>query len=171
VVIADLGLPDGNGIDLIADLAKAQPRVDVLLAISGESFRAADAIAAGADGFMAKPIKSLVQFQQSVLAFLPADRQPKGPCVIGDEVVEPDHMAFQDDMAHIADVLGDKTDNKTLDYVAQFLSGVARIAHDKALETAASALARKRALGHSVDQEKAAITGLVQARLALRMAI
>ena len=171
VVIADLGLPDGNGIDLIADLAKAQPRVDVLLAISGESFRAADAIAAGADGFMAKPIKSLVQFQQSVLAFLPADRQPKGPCVIGDEVVEPDHMAFQDDMAHIADVLGDKTDNKTLDYVAQFLSGVARIAHDKALETAASALARKRALGHSADQEKAAITGLVQARLALRMAI
>tara|TARA_R110002074_G_scaffold31535_4_gene88498 strand:+ start:86 stop:328 length:243 start_codon:yes stop_codon:yes gene_type:complete len=80
-------------------------------------------------------------------------------------------MAFRDDMAHIADVLGDKTDNKTLDYVAQFLSGVARIAHDKALETAASALARKRALGHSVDQEKAAITGLVQARLALRMAI
>ena len=40
-------------------------------------------------------------------------------------------MAFHDDMAHIADVLGDKTDNKTLDYVAQFLCGVARIAHDK----------------------------------------
>ena len=31
IVIADLGLPDGNGIDLIAELAQSQPRVDALL--------------------------------------------------------------------------------------------------------------------------------------------
>ena len=34
IVIADLGLPDGNGIDLIAELAQSQPRVDALLALS-----------------------------------------------------------------------------------------------------------------------------------------
>ena len=62
IVIADLGLPDGNGIDLIAELAQSQPRVDALLATSGETHLAADALAAGADRFMSKPLQSLSQF-------------------------------------------------------------------------------------------------------------
>jgi|TARA_R110002012_G_scaffold2079_21_gene9906 CheY-like chemotaxis protein len=171
VVIADLGLPDGNGIDLIEELSKAQPRVDALLAISGDTHLAGDAIAAGADGFMEKPLNSLVQFQQAILSVLPPERQPKGLRMVVDEVVEPDQIAFQDDMAHIADVLDDAGDSTTLDYVAQFLGGVARSASDKALETAALALARKRALGQSAESEKAVVAGLVQSRLAQRIAI
>lgn len=171
VVIADLGLPDGCGMDLIAELARAQPRIDALLAISGDTHLAAQAIAAGADGFIEKPLTSLLQFQHSVIAALPADRQPSGLRMIQDEVVEPDHMAFQDDMAHIADVLDEPSTNATLDYVAQFLGGVARSARDQVLETAALELARKRALGQSAERERAVVAGLVQTRLAQRIAI
>lgn len=171
VVIADLGLPDGDGLDLIRDLAQAQPRVDALLAISGDTHLEDDAIAAGADGFLAKPLISLAEFQQNVLAALPPHRRPLGLHALADEVVEPDHIAFQDDMAHIADVLDDKGDNRTLDYIAQFLAGVARSARDKALETAAKDLARKRAAGHPAEAEKAVIAGLVQTRLARKIAI
>ena len=124
IVIADLGLPDGNGIDLIEELARAQPRVDALLAISGDTHLAADAMAAGADGFIEKPLNSLAQFQQAVLSVLPSDRQPTGVRLIEDEKIEPDAIAYQDDMAHIADVLDDNSDAITLDYVAQFLGGV-----------------------------------------------
>ncbi len=171
VVIADLGLPDGNGIDLIEELSRAQPRVDALLAISGDTHLAADAMAAGADGFIAKPLNSLAQFQQSVLSVLPAERQPKGVRILVDETVEPDEVAYQDDMAHIADVLDQNSDTRTLDYVAQFLEGVARSAHDAALETAAVALAHKRALGEPTETERATIAGLVQNRLTQRIAI
>ncbi|WP_339760769.1 response regulator [uncultured Sulfitobacter sp.] len=171
VVITDLGLPDGNGIDLIQELSRAQQRVDAILAISGDTHLAADAIAAGADGFIEKPLNSLAQFQQSVLSVLPADRQPKGVRTLADETVEPDEIAYQDDMAHIADVLDDIGDTVTLDYVAQFLGGVARSACDTALEQAALALAEKRALGQSAETERAAIAGLVQNRLSQRIAI
>ncbi len=171
VVIADLGLPDGNGIDLIQELSSAQPRVDALLAISGDTHLATDALAAGADGFIEKPLTSLVQFQQIVLAALPASRQPKGLRMVDDESVKPDPIAYQDDMAHISDVLDDTSDTKSLDYVAQFLGGVARCAKDRQLENAALALARKRSLGQSAESERAVIAGLIQSRLSRRVAI
>ena len=55
VVIIDLGLPDGNGAELIEELNAASPRVGIVLAISGDSFGESVALAAGADGFFAKP--------------------------------------------------------------------------------------------------------------------
>ena len=171
VVIVDLGLPDGNGVDLISELNEAQPRVDALIAISGETHRAADALAAGADTFMAKPLTSLAEFQQTVLTNLPEDRQPRGPRLLVDEEVSPDRIAFQDDMAHIADVLEELPDAHALDYVAQFLSGVARSAKDKALEAAAVALAEKRALGEPAGSETAVLAGLIQHRLTQKIAI
>lgn len=171
VVIADLGLPDGNGIDLIQELSKALPRVDALLAISGDTHLATEALAAGADGFIEKPLTSLAQFQQIVLSALPAERQPKGLRMVADECVEPDQIAFHDDMAHISDVLEDTSDTKTLDYVAQFLGGVARSAQDRPLEKAALALAHKRSLGQSAESERAVIAGLLQTRLSGRVAI
>jgi CheY-like chemotaxis protein len=58
-VIIDLGLPDGSGLDLIADLAAQLPRIDVILATSGDEALAEAAHAAGADGFLAKPLTRL----------------------------------------------------------------------------------------------------------------
>jgi DNA-binding NtrC family response regulator len=170
-VIIDLGLPDGDGVDLIADLHHAQPRVDALMATSGDSYRAADALAAGADGFLAKPLTSLASFQNSLLSALPEDRRPTGPRAVTDDAVFPDLLAFRDDMAHIADFLEDQRDAQALDYVAQFVSGVARSAEDTKLEAAALALAKKRALGESAGSETAVLAGLLQNRLAQKIAI
>ncbi|MEP2641325.1 response regulator [Roseobacter sp.] len=171
VVIVDLGLPDGSGVDLIAELTQTEPRVDVVLATSGDTNGEALAVAAGADGFLEKPINSLAVFQQSVLSNLPPDRQPSGLRELPDEIIHPDRMAFQDDMAHIADVLEDPADDRSLDYVAQFLGGVARSAQDGTLEQAAEALAKKRATGDCAEPERAVIAGLIQERLMQKLAI
>ena len=74
-------------------------------------------------------------------------------------------------MAHVADVLSDGADGKVLDYVAQFVGGVARSAEDADLEQAASSLARARAAGHPVASDTARIAGLVQERLLQKRAI
>ena len=81
IAIVDLGLPDGSGADLISDLDKANPRVGVILATSGDDSLEETALAAGADGFLPKPLSSVGEFQQIILDRLPAERRPSGPRV------------------------------------------------------------------------------------------
>ena len=50
VVAVDMGLPDGNGADLIAELAQAETEKSVVLATSGDETLEAEAMAAGAQG-------------------------------------------------------------------------------------------------------------------------
>lgn len=171
VVIVDLGLPDGSGADLIEELTETEPRVDVVLGTSGDLNGEAVALAAGSDGFLTKPIVSLAIFQQTILSNLPVDRQPSGLRQVPDEIIHPDLIAFQDDMAHIADVLDDKDSETALDYAAQFIGGVARSAHDTGLEQAAEALAKARASGASVQNEVSKLDFLVQQRLTKKLAI
>ncbi len=141
VAIIDLGLPDGSGTDLIRELAQASPRPEVILGTSGDDTGEAAAMAAGADGFLAKPVTALAIFQDRIVSNLPADRRPRGPRAVVQDVVQPDPIAYRDDMAHVADVLESATDIRTLDYIAQFLGGVARSADDNALIMASDALA------------------------------
>ncbi|MCC0064584.1 MAG: response regulator, partial [Defluviimonas sp.] len=54
---------------------------------------------------------------------------------------------------------------ETLDYVAQFLSGIALSTRDDALWDAAEALTRERGCGGDGSAPVARISGLVQARL------
>ena len=171
VVIVDLGLPDGSGADLIAELDTSEPRVDVILGTSGDLAGEEAALRAGADGFLAKPVSSLATFQSLVLSNLPSDRHPKGLRPVDDEVITPDLMAFQDDMAHIADVLHDAGEDSVLDYAAQFVGGVARSAKDDRLAQAADALANARASGQSVKDATTRLAGLVQQRLTHKVAI
>ena len=174
VVIIDIGLPDGNGSDLIRELSIASPRPEVILGTSGDDNSEAIAMEAGADGFLAKPITSLGAFQDRILSNLPDDQRPMGPRPIAQDVVEPDLIAYRDDMAHVADVLDSAkgaADTHVLDYIAQFLGGVARSASDDDLVLATDALAAKRARGHAVPSELATVAGLVQARLAQKIAI
>ena len=51
VVIVDLGLPDGDGAGLIRQIASAEPRVPVVLGLSGDPDGRNAAMSAGADGF------------------------------------------------------------------------------------------------------------------------
>ena len=73
VVIIDLGLPDGNGTELIEEINAASPRVGIVLATSGDSFGEAVALAAGEDGFFAKQLVSLSVFQEKILSLMPKD--------------------------------------------------------------------------------------------------
>lgn len=171
VVIVDLGLPDGSGIELIRDLAGAHQRIPVILATSGDDLQFVAAVDAGADGLLAKPIESLAVFQAAVLGNLPEDQRPDGLRLVSNEMVEPDPIAFRDDLAHIADVLTGSDDDKTLDYVTQFLTGVARSAHDDALEAAATTLAERRTTGGSIRSDLARVAGMLQERIEGREAI
>lgn len=165
VAIVDLGLPDGSGLDLISELAGATPRVPVLFGTSGHDGMQAAVISAGADGFLAKPVESLAQFQEAILRQLPEAARPTGPRLVPEDRIIPDPIALRDDLALVADVLATRSDGETLDYIAGFLSGIARSAHDGPLEAAAIALAEGRALGRSPRSDVTSIAGLLHERL------
>lgn len=171
VVVVDLGLPDGSGSDLIKELANATPRVEALLGTSGDDNSENLAMDAGADGFLAKPITNLATFQEAILAHISYDHQLTGPREINNEEITPDPIAYHDDMTHVADILGEQSDDRTLDYIAQFVTGVARSAHDQALEAAGAALAAARNSGRPARSDVARIAGLVQERISERIAI
>ncbi len=171
VVMIDLGLPDGSGAELIDELARTTPRVGVILGMSGDDNTERMAMAAGADGFLAKPVHSVASFQEMILSHLPADRRPSGPRMVNDEVIQPDPIAYRDDMAHVADLLGEGTDERMLDYVAQFVAGVARSADDMALAMVADALSDVRSEGLASNTVVAQLAGLVQDRLSEKIAI
>ncbi|WP_093993406.1 response regulator [Flavimaricola marinus] len=165
VVIVDMTLPDGSGADLIADLSAAVPRVDAIIAVSGDPDMEAVATAAGADGFMLKPVERIAVFQSAVLSLLPTDRQPVGPRVISDDLIAPDQIAYRDDLSHVAEVLSGEEDGAAIDYLTQFLGGVARSAHDVSLSDAVDALAARHGEGAPVRAEFARLAALVQNRL------
>lgn len=165
VVIVDLGLPDGDGAELIRHMTQAEPRVPVVLGMSGDPDMRKAAMDAGADGFLAKPVESLALFQQTILQALPPEAQGIGPRLLPDEVIRPDNSGLRDDLIHIADILANARDTNAIDYIARFLAGVARSSHDQPLESAASALARDHLAGHAVAADLARISGLVQDRL------
>lgn len=171
VAVIDLGLPDGTGLDLIRDLNRATPRVDVLLAISGDPHLAPSARAAGADRFLDKPLTSIAEFQNTILELLPKDRVPSGPRAIPKEDIHPDPIAFVDDLEHASDILGDGHNQKHLAYVAQFLSGVARSANDRGLLRATDALKATLAEGAPDRATVSRLAGLVQDRLNNRQAV
>ena len=171
VIIVDMGLPDGSGADLIAELTQEVLRIDVILGLSGDDGAEAAALNAGADGFLAKPLASLALFQTEILRHLPEDRRPVGLDCVREETIRPDPLAYQDDMAQIADVLAGPTDPRTLDYAAQFLRGVARDAEDTVLADAAQKLAQIRSQGTPVTTQAARVAGLVQSRLTRQEAI
>lgn len=165
ILIVDVGLPDGSGIDLIHALAVAQPRISVIIGTSGDSAARNAVMTAGADDFVEKPVESLLAFQNTILAHVPKDRQPPTPRLVQDEQISPDPVAYQDDLNHVAQVLDGIGDDRTLDYVTQFLGGVARSAQDHALGRAVSNLAQLRHAGRNPDQGVAALSDMVQKRI------
>lgn len=165
VVIVDVGLPDGSGLALIRALSQGLPRIDVILGTSGDPTVEDRVIEAGADGFIGKPIASLAAFQAAVLMHLPADRQPRGPRLVNQDEIEPDMLAYRDDLTHVADVLQQDESPQTLDYVTQFLFGVATSAKDKDMEEAVRRLIAERKAGRTPPSGLADLTRMVNSRL------
>jgi len=165
-IIVDAGLPDGCGLDLVAELARAEPRIGVILATSGDPGRAPAARAAGADGFLEKPLDSLARFHHEILRHLPRHSAAAFPRPVTEESIDPDPIAYLDDLDHVRTLLGGAPDTAMLAYVAQFLSGAARDAGDTRLERAAEGLA-----GHGAHAGIGHVTGLIEERLAERAAV
>jgi len=162
VVIVDLGLPDGRGESLIRNLALQVPRPAVILGSSGDPAGRAAALAAGAAGFLEKPIASLAAFQAALLHHLPdwatrvtAPTPPPGDPPPGDP------LALRDDLARAADLIAAAPDRSQRRYLTGFLAGLARSTHDAALEQAAAGL-------EDGAQGLAAVAGLLSHRLARR---
>jgi DNA-binding response OmpR family regulator len=148
IVLVDLGLPDGRGEGLIAELASATPRPPLILATSGQSHLQADALAAGADVFIEKPMPDLAAFRALLVAHYPGALQL---LLLPDHAQRPrpDPIALKDDLDFAAKSLSQvQADDDGADlrltaartrYVAGLLDGVAGSLGDAALQNAARA--------------------------------
>jgi CheY-like chemotaxis protein len=135
--IVDLGLPDGSGLELIARMAAARQRVPILLGTSGdEPEEAARAVvAAGADGFLPKPVPSVAAFQAEILRHLPEILRPQGPRKADMSAVALDPLALREDLVHAMELLA--LEAPPVGYLRRFLIGLARLSGDRALERTA----------------------------------
>ena len=161
IAVVDMGLPDGSGADLIAQLASAEPRIEGIIAISGDQAQKEHAIKAGADVFLEKPLSSVSAFQTVVLSLLPKDLHPHHRVVPKVDNVVPDPIALRDDLALAADLLSAKTDAPTLTYVAAFLASLGADAGDSELSSLAKDVRALAATGSS-----AALTKQITDRIA-----
>lgn len=169
VVIIDLGLPDGSGIDLISELAREDDAIrPVMIATSGADGDglAEAAVAAGAQEFLPKPIASVSAFQQTILRHLPENMRPHGPRLLTDEIISPDPIALNEDLSHLDELLGGGTD--ALPYVAPFLQGLARLANDADLAKVSRKLSRAHTSGEGRKIAIQATRDLIQKRLDVR---
>jgi CheY-like chemotaxis protein len=145
LVLIDLGLPDGRGEDLIRALTDLGPDRPTVLGMSGDPDGRAPALAAGADGFLDKPLAGLAAFQQAVLSLRPDRMAEHSSCPLGDGTVTADPAALHDDLVLAALALGAAPDAAQRHYLAGFLSGLARQTQDVALSQASAALRRPNA--------------------------
>lgn len=136
VVLIDLGLPDGRGEGLIRELVVSPRRPTVVMGMSGNPDGRGIALAAGADGFIDKPLENLAQLCRALRPLLPEldiHPPPIGPLA----VTAPDPLALRDDLAFAAKALADDPGPDRQRYVSAFLAGIAAHAHDSALASAA----------------------------------
>ena len=157
VAIIDLGLPDGRGEALIRELAMARQRPLAVLGTSGNPDGRGSALAAGAEGFLDKPLESFAEFCTLLRRFLPG----LAPSLVEDLAIHPDPLALQDDLSRAAAALSAEPDAAGRRYLSGFLLGVAHHAHDSALARAASAAG----VPNSGDLDQ--LRGLIDQRLTL----
>lgn len=169
VVVVDLGLPDGSGAALIERLAAMPEARPVVLAVSGDPDAAEAAEAAGADAFLAKPLRSLAAVQAALLERLPPGARPRGPRAVDENDVRPDLLALKDDLARARDALEPPPGAEVRAYVAQFVSGIARSVDDRGLEEAALRLGR--ATAGEAEEARRRLARLVDSRLGARAVI
>ena len=157
VVIVDLGLPDGRGDGLIRDLVTRRQGM-VVLGLSGDPEGRAEALAAGAFGFVDKPFGSLGAFQRLILRHMPGRFAP----TLRDEGSAGqagDPLALHDDLAHAADLMAMGMDAAERGYLARFVAGLARSTGDADLAAAAGAAVKNA-------EALPRLQGLVKQRLA-----
>lgn len=181
VGLIDLGLPDGSGVEIIHEISQGRAPMPSIIATSGNAGGSAreDAMKAGADFFLEKPIADLASFQQTILASLPVNMKPKEfvPRLAG-ACVKPDAQALKDDLDHIDQLMDDcfeKNDVGLLCYVAQFLNSLGRDANSKRILRASEKLTvlaqSDKFTRDEVNQEFRIIRNVVDTRMAQALQI
>ncbi|CAN1546573.1 Signal transduction response regulator, receiver domain [Paracoccaceae bacterium] len=135
LVIVDLGLPDGRGEALIAELAAGGLPV---LGMSGDPDGRVAAFAEGASGFVEKPVGSIAAFQALVLGSVgrdPADMPEAAALPVPVGGIDP--QAYQDDLLRASDLI-EGSEPVDAGYAASFLRSLGRAAGDDDLERAAA---------------------------------
>lgn len=137
VVLIDLGLPDGRGDGLIRALVTSRSRPSVVLGMSGNPDGRALTLAAGADGFLDKPLENVGQLCRILRPLLPElDILPPPMSGAPRSILDP--LALQDDLAFANRALQGDPGPERQRYVAAFLRGIAHHAQDGELEEATS---------------------------------
>jgi CheY-like chemotaxis protein len=128
LAIVDLGLPDGRGEDLIAELAAEGFPV---LGLSGDPDGRTSALDAGAAAFVEKPLGSAAGLVRLIRQLVTG----AGALEKGDDPSLPvgDPMALRDDLARASALI---TTDGDPGYALSFLRSLARASGDAALETA-----------------------------------
>lgn len=129
LAIVDLGLPDGRGQDLIAELSREGLPV---LGLSGDPEGREIALDAGAADFIEKPIGSVAALVRLIRQLATG----AGPLERGQDTTPPpaDPMALRDDLVRAAGLITGPGDPG---YALSFLRSLARATSDCALEAAA----------------------------------
>jgi len=172
VVIIDIGLPDGNGVDLarrVGELLDPRPAVLVISACDATETASA-AAAAGADGWLLKPVESMAAFQQAVLAVLSeADESLSNIAPMsGFRPDIRDSANLVSDLDSARDLLLDgieADDRVQLSYCARFLDGVAAMADDTSLRDCAQKLDEAIQSGGQVADAAETVLTVLRERL------
>ena len=135
LVLVDIGLPDGSGLDLIAEIAARPDKPPPVLAMSGDGAARAAAMAAGAAQFLEKPLPGLARCEREILALLPGNRGAPG----ADLPIRPDALALCEDLARAAAFLEHEPSEAQHRYLTLFLAGLARHSRDAGLASATEA--------------------------------
>ena len=138
IAVVDLGLPDGRGEALIRDLVLARPRIAAIIGTSGLPTGRLSALAAGADGFLEKPIGGYRAFCELMARFLPGPVDLTHPSLSA-PLPAPDPLALRDDLLRAAKTLGQEPDRALQRYVSNFVAGIARVSDDDTLVAASDA--------------------------------
>lgn len=140
VVVVDMGLPDGSGADLINEMHQATPRVDVIVAISGDPDNRQLALEAGANCFWEKPFSKLAAFQSALQSMIPDRQTGFVPRFVSNDTVAPDPLALSEDYHHAAELLDGSVDDATTKYISGFVASLAHATDDPVLEQMARGL-------------------------------
>ncbi len=172
VVIVDLGLPDGSGLDLIASVYGMQgPRPGLIAFSGGDIAEWGDAArAAGAGALMPKPVGSLAVFQDTVLSVLPdRERRDVNTASVGSVHSLLSPQVKRDDLAHarkLLDAARTEKDDAALVYSAQFITSLAVMLEDDALQVEAMRLGEAGAVTPATLSAVERLTTLIDERIA-----
>ena len=144
VVIVDLGLPDGNGLELIGRIAEDPDLTSAIIAISGadEAEWTRTARDSGAKAIVTKPIAGIDVFQDAILSCLP-DRQEREGYRRATRIPASDGAAIGQDIHTISEHLTQAiaaADIRGLRYGGRFIEGLAKTLEEPRLGQAARAL-------------------------------